>query len=68
MIDFDHALLVANVGLVVNAACAWILMSTPHEHGYGTPTKPGAIMNMSMSMKANTKHITTTTCGCLPAC
>ncbi len=34
-IDFDHALLVATVGLAVNGACAWILMSTPHEHGHG---------------------------------
>jgi cation diffusion facilitator family transporter len=33
-IDFDHALLVAFAGLIVNAACAWILMSTPHEHGH----------------------------------
>ena len=34
-IGFDQALLVAVVGLVVNGACAWILMSTPHEHGHG---------------------------------
>ena len=34
-IDFDHALIVATLGLVVNGACAWILMSTPHEHGHG---------------------------------
>lgn len=34
-IEFDHALLVAVVGLLVNGACAWILMSTPHEHGHG---------------------------------
>jgi len=34
-IQFDHALLVAVVGLLVNGACAWILMSTPHEHGHG---------------------------------
>jgi len=34
-IDFDRALLVAVLGLIVNAACAWILMSTPHEHGHG---------------------------------
>jgi cation diffusion facilitator family transporter len=33
-IDFDHALLVATVGLAVNGACAWVLMSTPHEHGH----------------------------------
>jgi cation diffusion facilitator family transporter len=33
-IEFDHALLVATVGLLVNGACAWILMSTPHEHGH----------------------------------
>ncbi len=33
-IEFDHALLVAAVGLLVNGACAWILMSTPHEHGH----------------------------------
>ena len=42
VIDFDHALLVANVGLVVNAACAWILMSTPHEHGYGHAHQTGS--------------------------
>ncbi len=34
-IDFDQALLVAIAGLVVNGACAWILVSTPHEHGHG---------------------------------
>jgi cation diffusion facilitator family transporter len=34
VIDFDHALLVATLGLFVNGACAWILMSTPHEHGH----------------------------------
>lgn len=34
-IDFDSALLVAVIGLVVNGACAWILMSTPHEHSQG---------------------------------
>jgi len=34
-IAFDQALLVATVGLLVNGACAWILMSTPHEHGHG---------------------------------
>jgi len=33
-IAFDQALLVATVGLLVNGACAWILMSTPHEHGH----------------------------------
>jgi len=35
VIDFDHALLVAVLGLVVNGASAWILVSTPHEHGHG---------------------------------
>lgn len=34
-IAFDQALIVAVVGLVVNAASAWILMSTPHEHNHG---------------------------------
>lgn len=34
-IDFDHALLVATLGLLVNGGCAWILVSTPHEHGHG---------------------------------
>lgn len=34
-IDFDQALWVAIAGLVINGACAWILMSTPHEHGNG---------------------------------
>ena len=33
-IEFDHALLVAVVGLLVNGACAWILMSMPHEDGH----------------------------------
>tara|TARA_R110002072_G_scaffold3830_6_gene27345 strand:+ start:19755 stop:20693 length:939 start_codon:yes stop_codon:yes gene_type:complete len=31
-IAFDQALIVAVVGLIVNAASAWILASTPHEH------------------------------------
>lgn len=34
-IAFDKALIVAALGLVVNGASAWILMSTPHEHGAG---------------------------------
>lgn len=33
-IAFDSALLVAGIGLVVNGVSAWILMSTPHEHGH----------------------------------
>ncbi|MEZ5503292.1 MAG: CDF family Co(II)/Ni(II) efflux transporter DmeF [Halioglobus sp.] len=34
-ISFDNALIVAVVGLVVNGASAWILMSTPHGHEHG---------------------------------
>ena len=34
-IAFDQALMVAVIGLIVNGASAWILMSTPHEHSYG---------------------------------
>lgn len=33
-IAFDQALIVAVVGLIVNGASAWILLSTPHEHGH----------------------------------
>ena len=33
-IAFDQALVVAVVGLVVNGVSAWVLMSTPHEHGH----------------------------------
>lgn len=33
-IGFDQALLVAVVGLLVNGFSAWLLMSTPHEHGH----------------------------------
>ena len=33
-IAFDQALIVAVVGLIVNGVSAWILMSTPHEHGH----------------------------------
>lgn len=33
-IAFDQALLVAVVGLVVNGVSAWILVSTPQEHGH----------------------------------
>ena len=33
-IAFDQALLVAAIGLLVNGGSAWILMSTPHEHGH----------------------------------
>jgi len=31
-IAFDQALVVAVIGLVVNGASAWVLMSTPHDH------------------------------------
>ncbi len=34
-IAFDQALTVAAVGLVVNGLSAWLLASTPHEHGHG---------------------------------
>ncbi len=34
-IAFDQALIVAVVGLFVNGGCAWVLMSTPHEHAHG---------------------------------
>jgi cation diffusion facilitator family transporter len=33
-ITFDKALIVATLGLVVNGLCAWILWSTPHDHGH----------------------------------
>ena len=33
-IAFDKALIVAVVGLVVNGACAWILMSSPSDHAH----------------------------------
>jgi cation diffusion facilitator family transporter len=31
-ITFDQAIVVAIIGLIVNGASAWVLMSTPHEH------------------------------------
>jgi cation diffusion facilitator family transporter len=34
-IAFDQALIVAVIGLIVNGASAWVLMSTPHQHGDG---------------------------------
>lgn len=34
-IEFDQALIVAMIGLVVNGGSAWVLMSTPHHHGHG---------------------------------
>ena len=33
-IAFDQALIVAVVGLVVNGVSAWVLITTPHEHGH----------------------------------
>lgn len=35
VIAFDQALIVAVLGLIVNGASAWVLMSTPHEHHHG---------------------------------
>lgn len=34
-IAFNQALVVAVIGLVVNGASAWVLMSTPHDHHHG---------------------------------
>ncbi len=34
VIAFDQAIIVAVVGLIVNGFSAWVLMSTPHEHGH----------------------------------
>lgn len=33
-IAFDQALIVAVIGLIINGASAWILMSTPHGHDH----------------------------------
>ena len=33
-ISVDQALVVAVIGLAVNGGCAWLLMTTPHEHGH----------------------------------
>ncbi len=33
-IAFDHALVVAVLGLIVNAACAWVLVASPHGHDH----------------------------------
>jgi len=33
-IIFDQALVVAVIGLIVNAASAWLLIGTPHDHGH----------------------------------
>jgi len=33
-IAFDQAIIVAVIGLIVNAVSAWVLISTPHEHGH----------------------------------
>ncbi len=33
-IAFDQAIIVAVIGLIINGASAWILMSTPHEHSH----------------------------------
>lgn len=33
-IAFNQALIVVVIGLVVNGVSAWVLMSTPHEHGH----------------------------------
>lgn len=35
IITFDQAIVVAVIGLIVNGASAWVLMSTPHEHHHG---------------------------------
>jgi cation diffusion facilitator family transporter len=34
-ITFDQALVVAVVGLIVNALSAWLLIGTPHDHDHG---------------------------------
>jgi cation diffusion facilitator family transporter len=33
-ISYDQALLVAILGLIVNGLSAWLLVSTPHDHGH----------------------------------
>lgn len=39
-VDFDEALFLAVVGLVVNLVCAWILRGR-HDHGHGHRHRPG---------------------------
>lgn len=34
-VQFDQALGIAVIGLIVNLACAWILRHRPHDHGHG---------------------------------
>lgn len=46
-IGFDQALVVAILGLIVNAASAWVLASTPHEHhGHSHPEHHGHDHNL----------------------
>ena len=49
-ISFDQALIVAVIGLVVNAVSAWVLISTPHEHrhahGHDRPAHHGHDHNL----------------------
>jgi cation diffusion facilitator family transporter len=45
-IAFDQALIVAVIGLAVNGASAWVLMSTPHDHSHGHDHQHGHDHNL----------------------
>jgi cation diffusion facilitator family transporter len=45
-IAFDQALIVAVIGLAVNGASAWVLMSTPHDHSHGHEHQHGHDHNL----------------------
>ncbi|MBL4679541.1 MAG: CDF family Co(II)/Ni(II) efflux transporter DmeF [Pseudomonadales bacterium] len=56
-ISFDQAIIVAVAGLVVNGFSAWVLMSTPHEHGHSHSHDGGHHHGHDHNLRAAYLHV-----------